>query len=152
MCQICDICQCLGPLCRSGSGPLEPIMAFQPFMKWGLNSMGPIKPLTRYTNNQYIIIAMDNTTKWVEAKALWDNMAQSITKLLYEHIITCFGCPMHSVNDQGSHFINRTMDIFTQEFMITHQKSTTYYPQGNGQFESKNKNLGKILAKIVYAN
>jgi len=70
-------------------------MAFQPFMKWGLNSMGPITPLTRYTNNQYIIIAMDNTTKWVESKALWDNMAQSITKLLYEHIITCFGCPMH---------------------------------------------------------
>jgi hypothetical protein len=38
------------------------------------------------------------------------------------------------------------------EFMIVHQKWTTYYPQGNGQVESTNKTLGKILAKLVIVN
>jgi hypothetical protein len=152
MSQTCDICQCLGPLWQSGSGPLKPIMTFEPFMKWGLNYMGPIKPLTRYISNQSIIVVMDYTTKWVEAKALWDNMVQSTTKFLYEHIITCFGCPIHLVNDQGNHFINRTVDTFTQEFMITHHKSMTYYPQRNGQAKLTNKTLGKIVIKIVNSN
>ncbi len=36
--------------------------------------------------------------------------------------------------------------------MITHHKSTTYYPQGNGQAESTNKTLKQILTKLVNVN
>ncbi len=36
--------------------------------------------------------------------------------------------------------------------MISHPKSTIYYPQGSGQAKSTNKTLGKILAKLVNAN
>jgi hypothetical protein len=36
--------------------------------------------------------------------------------------------------------------------MISHHKSTTYYPQGNGQVELTNKAFGKILTKLVNAN
>ncbi len=36
--------------------------------------------------------------------------------------------------------------------MITHHKSTTYYPQGNGQEKSTNKMLKQILTKLVNAN
>ncbi len=32
MCQTCGICQCLGPLWRSGNGPFKPILPFEPFM------------------------------------------------------------------------------------------------------------------------
>jgi hypothetical protein len=63
MCQSCEICQRLGPLGASGKGPLKPVMAFEPFMKWGLNLMGPIKLTTQYTSNQYILIVTNYTTK-----------------------------------------------------------------------------------------
>jgi hypothetical protein len=56
------------------------------------------------------------------------------------------------VSDQGTCFINRKIEILTQEFMITHHKSTTYYPQGNSQAKSTNKILGRLLAKMVNAN
>jgi hypothetical protein len=73
--------------------------------KQGFDFMGPIKLVTRYIGNQYIIVPMDYTTKWVEAKALWDNMAQNTTKFMYEHIIICFGCPTDLVSDQENHLL-----------------------------------------------
>jgi hypothetical protein len=101
-------------------------------MKWGLDFMGPIKPIAKNTSNQYIIVAIDYTIKWVEAKVLGNNITKNIAKYIYENIITRFGCPTHFVSDQGSHFINKTIEVLVEEFMIIQHKSTTYYPQGNG--------------------
>jgi hypothetical protein len=43
MCQRCDICQQFEPMWQSGKGPFKLVMAFELFMKWGLNFMGPTK-------------------------------------------------------------------------------------------------------------
>jgi hypothetical protein len=96
---------------KSGKGPLQQVLTFEPFMKWGLDYMGPIKALACYTRNQHIIIAIDYITKWVDMKALRDNIIRSIVKFFYENIITRFNCLTHLVSDQGSHFINNSIEL-----------------------------------------
>jgi hypothetical protein len=74
-------------------------MAYEPFMKWGLDFIGPIKPTTKITSNLYIIVAINYTIEWVKARALNDNTTKSTVKFIYENIIIRFGCPTHFIND-----------------------------------------------------
>ncbi len=90
--------------------------------------VGPIKPIGRYTWNKYIIIATNYATKWVEARTLKTNIAVIIAKFLYECILIRFGCPLTIVTNQGVHFINDAIKYLTDNFLLKHVSSTTYYP------------------------
>jgi hypothetical protein len=105
-------------------------------MKWGLDFVGPIKLIGRYTKNKYILIAIDYATKWVEAKALKTNIVVVIAKFMYECILIGCGCPLTIVTNKGIHFINNAIKYLIDHFMLKHVSSTTYYPKGNGQVES----------------
>jgi hypothetical protein len=75
-------------------GQLVTTLPREPFMKWGLNFIGPIKPARRLTKINKNLVATNYATKWVEAKALKTNIAIVITRFLYEYILTIFGCPL----------------------------------------------------------
>jgi hypothetical protein len=89
----------------------------EPFIKWGLDFVGLMKPTWRYTWNKYILIATYYVTKWVETQALKTNTIVVTTKFMYECILTMFGCPLIIVIDQGVHFINDAIKYLTKEFL-----------------------------------
>jgi len=62
-------------------------MLEEPFQKWGLDSIGPIKLVNHYFSNRYILVATDYATKWLEARALQTNTDVVIMKFLYDHIL-----------------------------------------------------------------
>jgi hypothetical protein len=99
------------------------------FKKWGLDFIGPIKPMKHSHNNNYILVAIDYATKWVEAKVLITNMFVIIVQFIYEFILTRFSCPFTLVNNHVTHFIKDAIKILTTHFLFWHTSSTTYYPK-----------------------
>ena len=58
--------------------PLRPMVGSWAFAKWGINFVGPIDPPKMKTHAQYIIVAIDYVTKWVEVKVTQNNDAYTM--------------------------------------------------------------------------
>jgi hypothetical protein len=95
-------------------------------MKWGLDFIGPIKPVGRLIGNIHILVTTDYATKWVKAKAFKTNIVVVTSRFLYDYILTIFGCPLTIVIDQGVHFINDIIRHLTEHFLLKHFSFTTY--------------------------
>jgi hypothetical protein len=145
----CDPCQRQGRPLSLGKWPLVPILPMSPFEKWGIDFIGPIQPTTKYKKNRYILVATDYATKWVKAQALRKNDAKVTVNFLFENNITYFGCLLELVSDRETHFLNSTIEHFTNVYLIKHRPITPYNPKANGLTKCANGLLYKILTKIV---
>jgi len=128
----CDACQRTWGLVIQSLAKLVTSLPKEPFMKWRLDFMGPIKLVRRYARNKYILVATNYAIKWVEVRTLKPNIVVVTTIFLYKCILTRFGCPLTIVINQGVHFINDAIKYLAYHFLMKHVSSTTYYPQGNG--------------------
>lgn len=95
---------------------------------------------------------MDYATKMVEAEATRKDDAATVSKFLFELIITRYGCPLELVSDKGTHFLNAMIEDLTSHFQIKHWKTTPYNPKANGLTEKSNGLLCKILLKVTVSH
>jgi len=70
--------------------PLNPILEVEIFDVWCIDFMGPF-PIS--FGNQYILIAIDYVSKWIETVPTRINDNKIIVKFLKENVIFRFGAP-----------------------------------------------------------
>jgi len=106
-------------------------------------------PFPNSFNNEYILVAIDYMSKWVEAVALPTNGAKGLVHFLKKNIFTRFGTPRAIISDSGSHFVNKQFTNLLSKYGVNHRTATPYHPQTSGQVEISNRELKRILEKIV---
>jgi len=129
--------------------PLHPIIIVEVFDVWGIDFMGPFP--TSF-GNEYILLAVDYVSKWVEAIPTRTNEAKVVVKFLRENIFARFGMPRAIISDQGTHFNNRSFEALLKKYSIIHKLATPYHPQTSGQVEVSNRQIKQILEKTVNRN
>jgi hypothetical protein len=84
----------------------------------GIGFCWPNETHNQVYQKKNILTTTNYATKCVEAKALRTNITVVITKFIYEFIFTRFGSSFILVSDQGTHFINDAIEIFTIHFLL----------------------------------
>ena len=110
--------------------PLHGILEVELFDVWGIDFIGPYVPSN---NNQYILVAVDYVSKWIEAQACPAADAKTVIRFLKKNIFTRFGTPHAIVSDEGSHFVNKAFEALMAGYDIKHKIATPYHPQTNGK-------------------
>ncbi|CAA6675760.1 unnamed protein product [Spirodela intermedia] len=70
-------------------------------------------------------------------------------KFVQENIFSRFGCPRVIISDGGTHFTNKNFRELLKKNGVHHRVATPYHPQTNGQAEVANREIQRILRKIV---
>ena len=108
--------------------------------------MGPF-PMSEQC--EYILVAVDYMSKWVEALPCVAADSKSSMKMFQEIMFPYFGVPRAVISDGGSHFIDKTLRKCLSELGVDHRVATPYHPQTSGQAETSNKQIKNILQKMV---
>ena len=87
--------------------PMKYILACEVFEVWGIDFMGPFPPSYGF---EYILLAVDYVSKWVEAKATKRAYAKTVVDFVKDRIFSRFGVPRVIISDRGTHFCNRSFE------------------------------------------
>jgi hypothetical protein len=142
----CDKCQRTGNISSRNEMPLNSILEVELFDVWGIDFMGPFPPSC---GNEFILVAVDYVSKWVEAVACRRADSEAVRRLFSDVIFPRFGVPKAVISDGGKHFVNRQFDNLLKRHGVTHKVTTSYHPQSNGQAEISNREIKSILEKTV---
>ena len=145
--QRCLECQMHEDLIHVTPSELHALTSPWPFSVWGIDIIGKISPKSS-SGHEYILVAIDYFTKWVEAASYARLAVARVAKFIRLHIICQYEVPHELISDRGVHF-KGGVDTLVQEYGIQHHRSSAYRPQTNGAIEATNKNIKRILRKMV---
>jgi len=120
-----------------------------PFTHLGLDIIGNL--IKTSNNNQYIIVAVDYFTKWVEAEPTQNVTSKDIIKFLI-NVFARHGVPQVITTDNGIQFTSDMTKIFLDLYDVYVKFTTTYHPESNGLVENRNKEIGKLLRLLGEEN
>jgi hypothetical protein len=147
----CEECQRFGNIQLAHAAMMHPIFKPWPFRGCGLDCIRQIHPPSS-KGHCFVLVAMDYLTKWTEVVPLKNMTHKEVIEFITEHIIYRFGIPQTLTTDQGTSFVSGQVREFIESYKIRLLNSSPYYAQANGQTESNNKTLIKLIKKKIEDN
>jgi hypothetical protein len=126
--------------------PLTINLQIELFDVRGIDYMGPFPKSGKF---EYILVAVDYVSKWVEALPCRTANHKSSIRMSEETTFPRFGTPRLVISDGGSHFIDKPFKKYLMNHGIQHNVTTPYHLQTSGQGETSKKQIKNILQKTV---
>ncbi|XP_070040191.1 uncharacterized protein [Nicotiana tomentosiformis] len=98
---------------------------------------------------QFILVAIYYLTKWVEVASYKAVTKKVEVDFVRDRIVCRLGVPESIITDNAANLYSDMIRAMCETFKIKHQNSTAYRPQMNGAVIAANKNIKKILRKMV---
>ena len=89
--------------------------------------------------NEYVLMMVDQFTKWVECIPLPSQTAEVTAKAAVDHFFSRFGCPLHIFTDEGRNFESNLFKSLCYTVHIQKCRTTPHHPSSNGQVERYNR-------------
>lgn len=140
-CAECKICQSLHNNIKRA--PLQQKPVYQRFEKICIDICGPYE-MTRNLN-RYILVVGDSVSKWSEAYPIPDQSARVVADVLSSQFFTRYGVATTIHSDLGKSFENQLFKELCDIWDIHKTRTSRYRPCSNGQIESFNRLLKKML-------
>jgi transposase InsO family protein len=144
----CQACQRFEKIQMVSASVMNPIIKPWPFRGWSMDMIGKINPLSS-KGHQYILAIMDYFTKWVEVIPMKIAASKDVINFIKEHVIHRYEIPQTITTDGGSVFISEEFRKFVADVGIKLIRSSPYYAQANGQAETSNQSLIKLIKRKI---
>jgi hypothetical protein len=135
-CQLQDSCQLEEALYPTWSSVL--------FEKIGLD----IVQMLSCKGKNYLVVAREDLSSWVEARALSNTNSAAVAKFIWEDVVCWHSCFGKLVIDRGSEN-KRFVTAFTEKYSIERVQVSAYHPAANGMVEQGHKPIVDALAKMT---
>lgn len=113
-----------------------------------MDVIGPIEPSTS-NGHRFILVVIDYFTKWVEAIFHKSVIKKVVDGFVQNHIIYRLRIVECIITENRANLNSYLIKTTCEKFKIKHKISTTYRPQTNGAIEIADKNIKRILQKII---
>ena len=145
--QRCPKCQMHRDLIYIPPLELHALTSSWPFSIWGIDIIRKILPKSS-NGHEFILVAIDYFTKQVEVASYAKLTSTRVANFIKSHIICRYRVPHYLNSDKGAHFI-ADVETLLQKYGIQHHRSSAYRSQTNGAVKVANKNIKRILRKMV---
>ena len=113
-----------------------------------MDIIGSIEPAAS-NGHRFILVAIDYYTKWVELASYKAVTKMVVADFVWDRIVCQFRVPESIITDNAANLNSDLMKATCETFKIRHKNSTADRPQMNGAVEAANKNIKKILRKMI---
>ena len=85
---------------------------------WGIDILGPLPKAPGAV--KYLIVTINYSTKWTEARPLREIMTNKVEKFAWKHLICRYDLPYTIVTDSGTQFKAQTYENFLMRLGVKH--------------------------------
>ena len=134
---LCEKCQRHGDMHLAPPAELISLVSPWPFAWWGIDLLGPFPKADGQL--KYLVVAIDYSTKWIEAEPLAKITAKNILHFFKRNILARFGVPALVISDNGTQFTDQIFQDYVRNIGIKPSFTSVEHPQANGLAEARNR-------------